>query len=465
MVLPQPHKKQEIFITWKKKYPKAQAFISPCGSKFGKSLISSVWLLKEALETPRLFCLWVAPSISKAQIGYRYMKAMIPNIDGFHAVDSKLAIYLPNGSYIKFLHGKNAEVVIEGEGVDRFVIDEASKTPTQTWISLFTTITQTRGFGIITGTPRGHGNWYAKLIRKAKGGDPFFHYATFKTEDSPYVSKEHLDNAKRLLPPHMFQQYYLALLVSVSSVFGDLEPMWDESLKVKEGNIKWWIHPDEKEREGEMYHGVDVAKLKDYTVYYSVNDKGKLVGFCRYRRIPYTAQAKRLELYIKKFFSKADNSIRYDQTGVGEAFGDCLLETDIDADITGVTFTVKSKQEMVTKTTVAIEQGWHKVPRIEQIEHEFSAYEVSVSKTGLHTFRAPEGDHDDVVSAAILAISGAYQSSIAESVEKMIDDAMDGKIEDEDIIEDYADALGESDKDYFDDDEDDEDFEFDEENA
>jgi len=469
IILPEPHEEQRIFFDWHLLHPVAQVLVAPCGTKFGKSYGCSLWLAREALENPGSFCVWIAPTYLKAKIGYRYLKAML-NIGGdfVECLDGLLEIRFCNSSFIKFLHGKDAEVTVEGEGVDRFVIDEGGKTAKQLWYSLFTTITQTMGKGIITGTPKGF-NWYYDVFRTAKRGDPFYCWAHLMTEDSPYVKPKAIEQAKRLLPKALFDQYYRAMFVSSGSVFGDLSGIWEEGLKIPEGRVRFWVHPDEKERLKDTIHGIDLAKMQDWTIFYSVNVDGALTGYCRFRHTPYTRQVQRVEEYLKRFYPKTDNHIRYDATGVGIAVGDILADSEVDASVTPVTFTNKSKQEMVTRTTIAIEQGWHKAPRIEDIEHEFASYEVSVTRSGLHSYAAPDGEHDDIVSAGMLAISGAYQSCQAEEAEKLLEEIMGGKIEkDEDSLGEYAKEAGlkPGDDDFFNDsDEVEDDFDFNEDTA
>jgi len=450
--LPEPHDAQKIFTTWAEDFPEAQCLVAPAGTKTGKTFGSSTWFIQEALIEDGLYCAWIAPTYLKARIGYRYVKAMLPDHEWFRCIDGRLEIHLANGSFLKFLHGRDAEVTVEGEAIDRFVIDEAGKINKQVWFSLFTTITQTLGYGIVTGTPRGFG-WYYDVWKKGKNGDPFFHSIRLPTEASPFVKPEAIVNAQRLLPKYLFDQYYRAVFVTNGSVFGDLGIMWDPDFETMPGMVKFWIHPNDKERDTVIIHGMDVAKKRDYTVVYSVNDRGKLVGYCRYRHVPYPQQAHRLKLYLTKFFSgnEADNFLHYDATGVGTAFGDILVEElgDIDISLNPVTFTNKKKAEMVTRMTLAIEQGWHKAPRIEDIEHEFGTYEVSVTKTGMHSYSAPEGEHDDIVSAAIMAVSAAYQSSMADEAERMISEASGDT-----GLEEWAGAVTEVEDDFFDDPED-----------
>jgi hypothetical protein len=426
IILPEPHKGQEKLVYWNDTSD-AQCLVAPCGTKFGKSFGCALWLAKEVLSTPNLFAIWIAPTYLKTKIGYRYLKAMM-NIEGVaEFTDGRLEIRLANGSFIKFLHGKDAEVTIEGEGCDRYVVDETSKLDRQVWFSLFTTTTQTGGKGIVTGTPRGF-NWYYDCYQKAIQGDPFFTHMSFRTQDNPYNDPEAIERARRLLPKMQFEQYYLAKFVSSSTIFGSLEDVWDRSLEVKEANPKFWIHPDPETRGKEVYHGIDLAKKRDFTVIFSTNYVGQVVGYCRFRNVPYPQQAKRIENYMKKYFAHTDdNFIRFDCTGIGEAVGDLIYDLDIDASITPVTFTNAGKSDMVTRLTLAIEQKWLKAPRIITWEHEMATYEVSVTKTGLHSYNAPAGEHDDTVCAAMLSVPAAYQSHMSADAQEILEEMKIGE--------------------------------------
>lgn len=414
---PSPHRAQSIFVDWCELNPEAQVLVAPCGTKIGKSFGSSLWLAREAAEHPNLYCIWIAPTYMKAKIGYRYICNLL-NIPTVDCKDGRLEIFLGNGSTIKFIHGHDPEVAIEGEAVDRFVVDESGKQKQQLWFSLFTTLTQTGGKGIVTGTPRGF-NWYAELFQKAKSGDPFFCWAQLATAESPFVRPETVENARRLLPFMLFAQYYLAQFVSSSGVFGDIQGIWDDSLIV-DPKVSAWFHPDEAERAKDSCTGVDWAKVNDWTVFYTVNCEGKTIGYCRFRGGSYPAQVKRLKRFISKF--KGDRSIRYDKTGVGQAIEDIINEHELDASVTGVTFTNASKQEMVTRTTIAIQEDWLTAPKIERLETEMVAYEVTATRSGLHSYAAPEGEHDDVVSAMILGVSGAFESSKADRSDRILEE-------------------------------------------
>ena len=415
---------QYELVYWDHIWPKAQCLVAPCGTKVGKTFGCSLWMSKECLMTPGLFCVYVAPTYAKCKIAYRYIKKMVGAPEIANCVDGLLEIRFRNGTILKFLHGRDAEVTIEGEGVDRFVIDEAGKIGEQVWYSTLTTITQTGGYGIVTGTPRGF-TWYYDIYTKAVSGDPFFASVKISTESNPFNNSKYIAEMKRLLPAHLYMQYYEAEFNRSVSVFGDISGIWDYSLVVPRGIVKFWIHPDLNSRSKEVIHGVDIAKQKDWTVFYSVNLEGQMVGFCRFQHSPYTSQVAFLVHYIKSYFGNSDaNSIYYDETGVGIAFGDLLVEANIDAAIEGVTFTNASKNAMVMRLTLAIEQGWLRMPYIEQVSHELLSYEMTSTKTGLPSFNGGDGVHDDVVSAMMLAVANAYDTNVATQTEKLMEKIM-----------------------------------------
>jgi len=426
--LPSLYPKQEIYGNWDLKHPNAQILIAPSGTKVGKSFGSGTWLARRALSMRNGFHIWIAPTFAKAKIGYRYLKYFIPR-ECADFTDYNLEIKLKNGSVIKFLHGHDAETTVEGEAVDSFVIDESGKIDKQVFYSLFTTISQTKGKGIITGTPRGR-TWYYDEFMRAQSGDPFYVWTRLKTSESPYVDKAMIANAKRLLPKYLYDQYYNAEFVSNSSTFGDFSNIFDESFKIQ-SPCKFWLHPNADLRmQGETVTGWDIAQRRDWSVFTTVGLTGKLLGYARFNGALFETQVARLKEYMHTYFGD-DRFLRYDATGIGNPIGEMINEADIDASITPVMFTNKSKAEMVGRYTVACESGWFKTPRIEEIYNEMTNYEVTVTKSGLHSYNASSGATDDVVSSLLLSVSGAYQLAAVDDTDGVLKGFLSGTLGEE----------------------------------
>jgi hypothetical protein len=428
--LPKAHESQKIFTDWHLKNPETQTLIAPAGTKVGKTFGSSIWLLDQALANPNFFCVWLAPTLFKCRIAYRYMKSMLPDIDLIDCKDGKMEIWLANGSSIKFLHGRDAEVTVEGEAIDAFVMDEAGKQNKQLWFSLFTTITQTMGLGIITGTPRGH-NWYYDVFRQAKH-DPFFCWAQLQTSCSPYVKSKAVEQAKRILPKHLFEQYYLALFVAQSTVYGDLSGIWTgENLITK----SVWFHPDPDEFKKPVCIGYDPGKRQDPAAIVAVNADGQLVAYARMKQKEYQFQRKILRGIMGKFTGPS-NMLNFDRTGVGDAIGEGISQIieSISGDwtVNPMVFMNSMKQDLVSRLIVSIEHGWLRSPRIEVLEHELGSLEVTNTKSGMASYGAPKGEHDDVHWALAMAVFGSHSAKISEATLTLIEKAMSGELIDMD---------------------------------
>jgi len=89
---------------------------------------------------------------------------------------------------------------------------------------------------------------------------------------------------------------------------------------------------------------------------------------------------------------------------------------------------------------------------------------MAVTKSGLYSYNAPDGEHDDIVSAMLLAVSQAYQNDMAEGAEKLMDKLLSGEpLGYDDAIMEFASSMRQDAEDFFDDeidDERDEDFDF-----
>jgi hypothetical protein len=220
-------------------------------------------------------------------------------------------------------------------------------------------------------------------------------------------------------------------------------------------NKVFWMTKDKEKLKGEIIHGWDIAKSIDYSVIISTNSKGEVVGYWRFNKVSYPKQVKRIYNYITKKFPEADNILRYDKTGIGTAICDLLDDLDWDVSVTGVTYNNTVKQEMVSCLMVAMETGFVKSPMIHQLEHECSVFEMKVTKSGLFTYGAPSGEHDDTVNALMLSVSGSYE--LRDSGFDQLDDILNsmGK-EDSDFV-DEASTMFDDDLEHDEDEEDSED--------
>jgi phage FluMu gp28-like protein len=107
-----------------------------------------------------------------------------------------------------------------------------------------------------------------------------------------------------------------------------------------------------------------------------------------------------------------------DVTGVGNYIVEDMVRSGIQG-VTGVTFTVQSKEEMATILREKMRGGEVKIPyvparKLEDVDltAELNIEKYELMKTGHLRFSHPEGGHDDVFWSAALAVYASVQSPL-----------------------------------------------------
>jgi hypothetical protein len=107
-----------------------------------------------------------------------------------------------------------------------------------------------------------------------------------------------------------------------------------------------------------------------------------------------------------------------DTTGVGNAVVEEMLCSSI-PNVTGITFTVQSKEEMATILREKMRTGEVKIPyvpanRLEDVDMtaELNIEKYELMKTGHLRFSHPEGGHDDVFWSMALAVYACVRSPL-----------------------------------------------------
>jgi hypothetical protein len=107
-----------------------------------------------------------------------------------------------------------------------------------------------------------------------------------------------------------------------------------------------------------------------------------------------------------------------DTTGVGNAVVEEMLRSSI-PNVTGITFTVQSKEEMATILREKMRTGEVKIPYVParklvdiDLTAELNIEKYELMKTGHLRFSHPEGGHDDVFWSTALAVYACVQSPL-----------------------------------------------------
>jgi hypothetical protein len=197
----------------------AKQIILLCSRQSGKSTITSLLALHEALFNPGALVLLLVPTLRQSQELFRKLKA---SFNALHPLpvsvdeESALRLELGNESRIVCLPGK--EATIRGfSGVSLLVVDEASRVADDLYQAIRPMLAVSQGRVVLLSTPFGkrgffHHEWM-------EGGEDW-RRVKITAHDCPRIRAEWLEAERRAIGDWWFSQEYLCEFVdSVDQVF------------------------------------------------------------------------------------------------------------------------------------------------------------------------------------------------------------------------------------------------------
>ena len=286
------------------------------------------------------------------------------------------------------LECKSADTPVSllGEELDLLIIDEASRIDRRIWEQfLFPTLAIRKGKVIFISTPAGK-NWFWEEYNKADAKGAAFHFAS---NENPAFPSEEWDRAKEKLPSHIFSQEYEAkFLDDASAVFRGVSEIVHDG--ILSDSVK-----------GHFYTmGVDLGKYNDYTVITVIDKVTKnVVHIDRFKEIDWNLQTARIKVIARRYNNAR---IVIDSTGLGDPITDNLRTQGLLVD--DLKFTNKSKQQLIEKLMIWIEERNFSIPPHKELLSELDSFGYRLSDSGTLTYSAPSGQNDDCVSSLALAI-------------------------------------------------------------
>ncbi len=203
-----------------------------CSRQAGKSTVSAVQAIHEAIYRPPALVLLLAPALRQAQELFRKVMEAYNSLGRPVAAvqESALSIEFGNGSRIVCLPGK--EATIRGfSGVTLLIVDEAARAPDELYYALRPMLAVSGGRLILLSTPWGrrgffHHEW-------AEGG-PDWQRAKVTAYDVPRIDREWLERERQSIPRHVFDSEYMcAFGETLDSVFSheDIQAAFDPDLE------------------------------------------------------------------------------------------------------------------------------------------------------------------------------------------------------------------------------------------
>jgi len=373
-----------------------------CGRRWGKTELCAIEARDELCENGEGYLVWwVAPTYQQAKIGFRKFRKRMPDELMADINRSNLRIQAVTGAVIEFKSADRPDN-LRGEGVDELIIDEMGDIVKYAWENaLRPTLTDSDDSRMIAiGTPKGR-NMFHELFERGKSDDwPQYDSWNLPTTENPFISQSDVQEAKQTLPDRVFQQEYMAQFLDESGgVFTNI----DDNLFTESFDIATY------EGEGPYHIGVDLARHQDFRVIIAIDTYGTIVEFSRDQGETWP----QIQREINRVAAQYDGEICIDASRDNKLVSD--LETD-GLDITPVTFSPKTKTNLIENLIAGLEAKELSSTEINQLRHELSIFEYDTTRAGNIRYNAPEGFHDDCVDALALAYE-SYSTPTTPSIE------------------------------------------------
>jgi len=408
--LPQAHPKQfELIHAFE--LQGCRFVVGAAGTKFGKTYGCAIRLVKEAWENLNSLNWWVAPSYAQAKIAVDLVLDILPkDTYDFEKKDLKITLKDPEGNKRSVIEFKSGDVPgnLRGFAVNFFILDEASRMPMDSFVSIMTTVTRTMGRGIIISTPKGR-NWFYDVYQRGNkdsllAGEvdeyPEWYSIRMPTYANPFVTKESIRQMKQNLPDDVFEQEVEAKFLSDSAgVFKNIE----------HPRVKWGTF--EPPKRGVSYViGVDLARIRDYTVL-TVGERSsnRAVHVERFNKISWELQYHRIIRLAKQF----NNAVCVvDSTGIGDPIVEALISGGVNCFEYKIGGSV-AKERLIEKLRINLEQFRISYPKegphILTMCKELASYEYEYGPSGNLKYSCPDSMNDDCVISLALMNWGADQ--------------------------------------------------------
>ena len=341
-----------------------------CGRRFGKSELSQIEIISEALKGNNVA--YITPTYKLAKTFFEKLIKIVQ----FEHNKSDLIIQFPNDGSVEFFTGERLDN-LRGRKFHFVVVDEASFIPNleDGWLnSIRPTLTDYKGRALFLSTPRGKNYFYQLYCKQDQDWESF----KFTTYDNPYIDADEVNDARRQLPEAVFEQEYMA------------NPMENAANPFGSNFINLCTKPLSQLEP--MYYGIDLAKSVDWTVIIGLDINGNVAYYNRFQKDWATTKETILTLDRSK-------PIMIDSTGVGDAITEDLQRYF--QRMYGFKYTAQSKQQLmellastIHKQEIGFPEGF--------IKSELEVFEYVYTSTGVR-YNAPSGFHDDCVNALGLA--------------------------------------------------------------
>ena len=378
LTLPKPHAAQARIIQEARRFN-----VVNCGRRFGKTRLGiDRAITPDVIPYPEG---WFSPTYKDMLEVWREMDAILKPITRRRNIQERRIENIAGG-VIEFWSLDNPDAG-RGRKYKRLIVDEAAQVANllDIWhMTLRPTLADYEGDAWFFSTPRGR-NGFWKMYQYGQD-EALSNWRSWQmpTTSNPYIADAEIEAMRLEMPEARFRQEIMAQFVDETG--GVFRHVARSATATAQDALA----------DGHSYvFGVDWAQQHDFTVI-AVMDvtTQELVHLDRFNQVDYTVQRGRLAALAERF---KPSTIIAETNSIGLPVIEQLLRDGLP--VQGFTTTNATKTQIIDSLAVAFERSEIRILDDAVLIGELQAYEMKRSKTGLRTFNAPSGMHDDTVMA------------------------------------------------------------------
>lgn len=380
--------------------------------QIGKTMIIEQELIRHALNFPYSISICLSLTISNCRKIYKDIVSGCRESGIIEKNnDSLLQIEFITGSAVIFLSAQQKETLrgytVRGGGI--FCIDEAAYIPDEIFDITAPYVSVNRADILMTSTPRFKtGTFYDYFMMGLTHVSPRIKsFDLSRYDTSEFLSPEKKEIYRKVMPKNQFRTEILGEFIDEGgNVFNVPDSIF---LPFEVGRLGY----DKTDSYKDLYVGIDWSNGKggDYTVISALDEKGIQKGIHYDNDKGPKEQIEQIvDFLTNRLNPRKIRRVFAESNSMGAVYIDIIKDRlkNQPFEIESFNTTNASKREIIEELSVDFENSELTLMSNVEQKSELLAYSMEMTKTGLITYNAPYGLHDDFVIALALANYGRH---------------------------------------------------------
>jgi len=379
----------------------SKRIVACMGRQTGKTTTIATKAIHFAYTHSNTTTLIVSPSLRQSMIMFDRILSFIyrsPLLVKSIVRKTRTIIQLSNGSQIIAL--PCSEHLLRGYTAHLVICDEAAFMPEEVITEIiFPMLSTTKGSAIFLSTPWGRDHFFYRAFM-----NPDYSVHKVKSCECPLIDASFLEEMRQNMTRDAFKREYEAEFTEAATCYFPQDLIRKCVELAQKIQLEYYSSPESHIPQGEYYAGIDFGKLEDYSVIAVVKREKDLLKLVWIYEFPLgTSYSSVIGMLLKANEKFGFEKVLVDQTGVGEPILEEIKAQGLKS-VEGLTFTIKTKEELLSSLKIAMEQNRLAIPYNRRLCEQINQQQYEYSKSGHLQFSHPAGTHDDMLWALALAV-------------------------------------------------------------